>query len=118
MDVLLLSTDLMLVAQVGGAVRATGRKLHAAATLEGETEGAAADALVLVDLALPGLAIEAVMARLRGAQQPPRAIVAFAQHVHAARLQAATAAGCDEVLSRGQFTARIGEIVARYAGQG
>jgi hypothetical protein len=45
------------------------------------------------------------------------AIVAYAPHVHEDRLRAATEAGCNEVLSRGQFDRQMDDILARYARQ-
>jgi len=38
-------------------------------------------------------------------------VVAFGPHVHEERLAAAREAGCDEVLSRGEFFARVNAIV-------
>lgn len=114
MLVLLLSSDLMLISQVGGAVRAVGAEFKSAAQGEALLESLTTDSLVLVDLATPGLAIDTLVPELRALTTPPRAILAFGQHVHAARLQAAADAGCDEVFSRGQFTSRSAEILARY----
>lgn len=115
MDVLLVSADLMLVSQLGGAARGAGCETRTASGIESAVAGLGPQTLVLVDLAMPGLEIAALVARLRESTPPPRAIVAFAQHVHAARLQAAADAGCDEVLSRGQITSQAGQIVRRYA---
>jgi hypothetical protein len=39
-------------------------------------------------------------------------VVAFGPHVHETLLVAAEAAGCDLVLSRGQFFSRLDEIVS------
>jgi hypothetical protein len=38
-------------------------------------------------------------------------VVAFGPHVHEERLAAARNAGCDEVVSRGEFFARLDAIV-------
>jgi hypothetical protein len=43
-------------------------------------------------------------------------IIAFGPHVHVERLAAARAAGCDEVVSRGQFFARLDAILQMDAG--
>ena len=58
--------------------------------------------LVLVDLSLASLDLPAAIAAVR-ASSPQARIVAFGAHVNEALLDAARQAGCDEVLSRGQF---------------
>ena len=69
----------------------------------GELAGASAD-LVVVDLSRPGVldALARVDARTIG----------FGSHVDHQLLAAARAAGCDEVLPRSKFFARIGELLA------
>jgi hypothetical protein len=37
--------------------------------------------------------------------------------VHAAKLEAARAAGCTEVLTRGQFDRQMGGLLEKYAGR-
>jgi len=72
--------------------------------------------LVLLDLSLPGLDTKTVVDQLRqGAVETPT-IVAYAPHVHATKLAAAREAGCDEVLTRGQFHAQIEQLLSRYLG--
>jgi hypothetical protein len=51
---------------------------------------------------------------LRGTANPPRAIIAYGPHVQDETLRAATTAGCDEVLTRGQFNARMDEVLAKW----
>jgi DNA-binding NarL/FixJ family response regulator len=58
--------------------------------------------LVIVDLSLPGLQPADVVPELRAAA-PSAKIIAYGPHVHVAKLAAAQAAGCDEVMSNGQF---------------
>lgn len=70
--------------------------------------------LVLVDLSFPGLNIASAMADLGALPNPPRAVVAYAPHVHEERLAAATEAGCTEVLSRGQFNSQMERILKQY----
>jgi hypothetical protein len=43
-------------------------------------------------------------------------VAAYGPHVHAGRLAAATAAGCDEVLSRGQLDKSSAAVLRRLAG--
>jgi DNA-binding NarL/FixJ family response regulator len=71
--------------------------------------------LVILDLSHAGLDPSQVAKRL-GALVPGVAIVAFGPHVHRERLAAATEAGCDLVVSRGQFHAEMDSILARFAG--
>lgn len=59
--------------------------------------------ILLVDLQCPGVDIANIVAAVRKATPHKLAIVAFGPHVHEARLAAANDAGCDFVLSRGQF---------------
>src|SRR5687768_909616 len=108
--VLLLSRDLLIGSQVLGAARGLGID---ARQVNGPAELAAMETrprLVLIDLSLPGLAVAEVVAGLRELDAPPR-IVAFGPHVHAGLLSAAREAGCDEVLTRGQFTAQIASVL-------
>ena len=76
----------------------------------------AADLLVIVDLATPGFDVGVARRAIEGvARIRVPAIVAFGPHVHEASLEAARAAGCDEVLSRGQFLSQADAIIARHA---
>ncbi|MDQ3570764.1 MAG: hypothetical protein M3396_09140 [Actinomycetota bacterium] len=61
--------------------------------------------LVVLDLSRPGV-LEA-LTDLGGART-----VGFASHVDHELLAAAAAAGCDEVLPRSRFFARLGELLA------
>jgi len=42
--------------------------------------------------------------------------VAYGSHVDKARLDAARAAGCDEVLPRSKFSAELPDLLRRYLG--
>lgn len=64
---------------------------------------------VCVDLETPGLDVTAFVTAAR--QHGPIAIVAYGPHVHEQRLAAAQKAGCDRVLSRGQFDRQLPELV-------
>jgi DNA-binding NarL/FixJ family response regulator len=71
--------------------------------------------VVLLDLSTPAIDAVETIAALKALSPPPRAIIAFGPHVHEAKLAAAQAAGCDLVLSRGQFDARAEAILLQYA---
>jgi hypothetical protein len=69
-----------------------------------ELAGAAADAdIAVLDLSRPGA--------LDAARDLPVRVIGFAPHVERELLDAATAAGCDEVLPRSAFFRRIGELL-------
>ncbi|MGE0607194.1 MAG: hypothetical protein AB7O62_08890, partial [Pirellulales bacterium] len=77
-------------------------------------EKSADASLVLLDLAAR-FELADVMAELQSRSPRPK-VIAFGPHGQVDRLQAAAAAGCDAVLSRGEFHARLGEILQLAAG--
>jgi CheY-like chemotaxis protein len=115
MSALLLSTDLMITSQATGAAQRAGCPLaavsNAAQLLERlSTEPAG---LVIIDLASAKVDLPNLVEQLRAIPSAPK-IVAFGPHVHADKLKAAHDAGCDNVLSRGQFHAQA-EAIFRQA---
>jgi CheY-like chemotaxis protein len=73
--------------------------------------------IVLLDLNSPAVDPDAIVPQLKTRPKPPTSIIAFGPHVHAAKLAAAEAAGCDLVLTRGQFDAQIESLLAELIGQ-
>jgi CheY-like chemotaxis protein len=65
---------------------------------------------IVIDLESPGLNLPALLAALPADHRPK--VIAFGPHVHKERLESARAAGCDQVLSRGQIAASIREVVS------
>ena len=114
MSVLLFTTDLMTSSKVDAAARRQGVTLVtvASGTALLEKAGEAGAALVILDLNSPGVDPADLVSKLRGLSAPPRSILAFGPHVHEAKLEAARAAGCDAVISRGQFHAQVDELIA------
>ena len=114
MRVLLLTSDLAVSSKVAGAAERQQAALVVAADVE--NAGAAASEalydLAILDLSIPRLDVRRIVERLKAQPQPPRSILAFGPHVHEGLLQAARDAGCDRVLSRGQFYAQLDEILA------
>jgi DNA-binding response OmpR family regulator len=114
MRALLVSSDLI----IGAKVRAAAARQHAhvkiAAGMREAIEYAEAEntELVILDLSLAQLEPAEIVAQLRSLNHPPARILAFGPHVHTARLGAAQSAGCDEVLSRGQFDRNLDKILA------
>jgi len=69
--------------------------------------------LVLVDLGATETDLAEVVAAV-AAQQPRPCLIAFGPHVQTERLQAARAAGCDLVLTRGQFDSQVADLLRRF----
>lgn len=113
MKLLLFTQDLMIGSRVEGAARQHGLKLVTIGNQAGVVEAAGdAESLVLiVDLQVSGLDIGALVTAVRGSREPSVPIVAFGPHVHEARLEAARAANCDAVLTRGQLDREVGNVV-------
>ena len=69
--------------------------------------------LVILDLTSSDCEPDKLLPPLRRPECPH--VVAYAPHVMKARLQAARDAGCDQVLTRGQFHARMREVLEQFA---
>lgn len=118
MSALFLSADLMFSSKVQGAATRQGVEVKTASSVSALMQQAAEgpSRLVILDLTTPALEPRQVVEQLRGLAAAPAAIIAYAPHVHEAKLAAAIEAGCDEVFSRGQFNARLDAILAKYLG--
>src|SRR5262245_56214226 len=114
MTVLVLTSDLALSSRVAAAGARMGVPVQTAFSIEALLEKAAvvAPRLVLVDLTLPGLDPRKVVERLHSLDRPPTSIIACGPHVQDSLLSAAVAAGCDIVLTRGQFHAGLDDLLA------
>jgi hypothetical protein len=106
MRAIMLTADLMFSSRVAAAATMLGVPLDlcmSAGRLGDQLgESGPATRLVIVDSTLPRLDWMATVSAVRAAA-PLATIVAFGPHVDVESLQAAAAAGCDEVLTRGQF---------------
>src|SRR5262245_41241206 len=118
MAAVLLSADLMGASRIEGAARLSGVEFRTLATVDAAIEFCHERpvSLVMVDLMLPGLDVQSPVERLKSGSKTPPETVAYGPHVHEALLASAKAAGCSQVLSRGQFLSKVDAIVARYAG--
>lgn len=67
---------------------------------------------VFLDLAMNDLDIADLMSKLPTGSRPK--VVAFGSHVATARLEAAAAAGCDEVMPRSKFSGSLPELLQQY----
>ena len=115
MTVIFLSSDLMFSSRLFGAAQTMGTPVQVAARPAALADKLTADCrLVLVDLSLDGLDLPAAIAAIR-AVAPQARVVAFDAHVNEAALAAAEAAGCDLVLTRGQFHKQYAELLRGVA---
>jgi DNA-binding response OmpR family regulator len=113
MTVILVTRDLSVVSQVDGAAAHMGGKAH---TVSNESDAVArcvreAADLIVVDLNAPSLDVKSLVEQVKATVSSPPRIVAFGSHVHEEKLAAAREAGCDEVMSRGQFFARLPSVL-------
>jgi AmiR/NasT family two-component response regulator len=115
-QVVLLTSDLMFVAKFQASATRVGVSGDVAMSNEALLAKAVGAGLVICDLTKRGLDIAAVVVELRALTTPPKKILAFGPHVQTALLQAAHEAGCDLVLTRGQFDAQLDTILANAAG--
>ncbi len=116
MTVYFLTTDLVFSSRLSGSATRLGMKLKtvsAPAALVEQVVASSELKLVILDLNTQGVEPASLVPALRAAANPPRAIVAYGPHVHENRLTAASAAGCDEVFTRGQFNSRMEEVLAK-----
>ena len=112
MTIILFCDDLMTVSQVEVAAREAGlvfRDVSSADAVRQIAETSEAT-LVVLDLACPAADPAALVPQLKTLSSAPR-VIAFGPHVHAEKLAAAQAAGCDQVLSRGQFLSQLGSVL-------
>ena len=114
MQLVLLSPDLMLIALAQGAANRHSASLMVAGDM-GSTIAACENApLVVVDLRTQGLDVELLMTELRRVRKDIH-VMACGPHVHEVTLARAAAAGCDEVVTRGQFEQRLDAALVRLA---
>lgn len=96
-----LTGDLFFSSRVTGVAQRLGLDMKVVGSIDKLLEGANFE-LVLIDLTVRSLDVAAAVRSIRD-KWPQARIVAYGPHVQEALLQAAQTAGCDEVLSRGQF---------------
>src|SRR5688572_15845939 len=113
--VVFLSSDLMFGSRLIGAAKALGVPLQIVANAgDLRAKIPASCRLVLVDLSLDKLDLAQTVPVVREVA-PAARIVAFGAHVNEAALAGAAAAGCDEVLARGQFHKQYAELLKEAA---
>lgn len=112
----LLTRDLLFSSRVRSVAQGAGMHLIMAddlSQLSAALRERQNTSLVLIDLAQPGLDVEQVVTEVRRLPPPTRTIVAFGPHVQADLLARAREAGCDEVLTRGEFNKRMAAVLQK-----
>lgn len=119
MTILLYSRDLLASSSLMGAARTVGHLLESIDSLDALAQRLDQTdvSLIVVDLATPGGDIGAIVQSAIAVAKNRPVVVAFGPHVHKDRLEAAVQAGCDEVLSRGQFFRNPAEVFLRHRGE-
>jgi DNA-binding response OmpR family regulator len=116
--IIILSQDLMLSSSASAAARQQGRTLKTCSTLENASGliSAGGVKLLLIDLQMPQIDVAAVGQAIAAiaAENHPH-VVAYAQHVHVDLLKSAREQGFDEVLTRGQISSGLPDLIERYA---
>jgi CheY-like chemotaxis protein len=113
MNFVLLSGDLMVVSRVAGAVKRLGGELHGAATVSKAIELCRnlSPRVLVVDLSTPSQDVAELVTAVKANGRNVPMIIAFGPHVHEERLAAARDAGCDHVVSRGQFMGQLDSLL-------
>jgi DNA-binding NtrC family response regulator len=116
LEFVLLTCDLVTQSRVEAAAMRCGASLRTVSDAESLLTWCVKSParLVIVDLAVSPVDLAAVVPQLKSRQDFRPTVIAFGPHVHETRLAAAEAAGCDEVLSRGQCFAKLDSILARF----
>jgi DNA-binding NarL/FixJ family response regulator len=111
--IVLITSDLACASSVAGAAARVGAELRTAlgAAAVDEKLAGAPPALVIVDLSMRDIRPAQLVPALRARLPENTQILAFGSHVHTALLAAAREAGCDRVISRGEFHARMDEYL-------
>lgn len=114
MNIYALTSDLMFGSQMSAAARSSGAALATLGSASGLVESlgdAPEGSLVVLDMTCDAAKkdIAGLVASLREAHQSAR-ILAFGPHVQEALLTAATEAGCDTVMTRGQFHREMDQL--------
>jgi DNA-binding NarL/FixJ family response regulator len=101
----------MFSSRVVGAAKGLGASVQLVAEAAALPDKLTADCrLALVDLSLERLNLPAAVSAIR-AGAPAARIIAYGAHVDQSALAEAADAGCDQVLTRGQFNQQYAELL-------
>lgn len=104
-QVLLFSSDLMLISSAGGAASALGFVFRSVSSIEELVAKVTPATVLCVDLAFGP--VDPVLISEKLPTLMARSGIAFGPHVHTAKLDQAREAGFAKVMSRGQFVSRM-----------
>jgi len=113
MTVVLLSSDLTVLSRVEGAATRVGQTVRSASGEALAVELCKDDdtRTLVVDLSMQSVDPASLINQMRANEGSRTRVVAFGPHVHEQRLVAAREAGCDLVVSRGQFFSQLETIL-------
>jgi DNA-binding NarL/FixJ family response regulator len=113
MTIVLLSSDLAVLSRVEGAGTRLGQSVRSAPSeaLAVELCTNSDAGTVVVDLSMQSVDLASLVNQLKANERSGTRVVAFGPHVHEQRLAAARDAGCDLVVSRGQFFSQLETIL-------
>ena len=117
MSVLLVSADLFFGSRVESAANSLSVPFYRLTSCQEAAAHCRTSKVhvVIIDLTLPGLDLEHDAGLLGNLSESPH-VAAFGPHVQGGLLAAAEAAGCDEVLTRGQFDSQLPHLLQRWCG--
>ncbi len=113
MSVLLLSTDLLFSSRVAQAASAAAVDLRLVTSTDEVLQhvtNQVSPHLLILDLSASDCDVQRIVTAVRRSSSPAR-VVAYASHVLGTVLQRARQAGCDQVLTRGQFASRLDALM-------
>jgi CheY-like chemotaxis protein len=115
MTVVLLSSDLTVLSRVEGAATRLGQSVRSASGEALAVELCKDDdaRTLVVDLSMQSVDLASLVNQLKANEGSGTRVVAFGPHVHEQRLAAAREAGCDLVVSRGQFLSQLETILEK-----
>jgi DNA-binding NarL/FixJ family response regulator len=117
-SVVLVSSDMLVSSRLRSTAEQAGVALGIALSSSELASRLRSDTrLVVFDLSQPALKLPEAVAAVRAAA-PQAKILAFGPHVEEGLLAAARSAGCDDVLTNGQFHREQSAILASYGADG
>jgi CheY-like chemotaxis protein len=113
MTIVLLSSDLTVLSRVEGAATRLGQTVRSASSEALAVELCKGDdaRTLVIDLSMQSVDLASLVNQLKANEGSSTRVVAFGPHVHEQRLAAAREAGCDLVVSRGQFLSQLETIL-------
>ena len=113
MTVVLLSSDLTVLSRMEGAATRLGQTVRSASGEALAVELCKDDdaRTLVIDLSMQSVDLASLVNQLKANEGSSTRVVAFGPHVHEQRLAAAREAGCDFVVSRGQFLSQLDAIL-------